>query len=344
MATINLSWKQKGLADSFNIYRSTSTIDINNLPNPITNVTTQYYSDAALESGPAYYYRVESIRNNEHAISDELVVYTAQPWTPDSLLNKVFWLDGDHVVTSGSNITQMTDRSGNAKNFINNTGLNLPTITLDTSLNRNVVKLASSKLFNVGLSSSYAGASGYYIFCVYRNENTTAEANPTIFNMPFNSDYNMCWMMSGGNTHEKSPWAFFYDSASSSAKVMTPSIAAINQTGANWTMCLFHVDHTNKTSFAQLDGDPSKKVVANASIFSSVIPTYSPAVNGTIGSLTTSSGVFRPIAGRIASIISAKSVLTQTDIDKLFGWAAHEYGLLTLLPSSHPYKINAPTV
>lgn len=344
MAAINLSWKQKGLADSFNIYRSTSTIDINNLPTPIANVTIKSYSDSGLESGPAYYYRVESIRNNERAISDELVVYTAQPWTPDSLLNKVFWLDGDHIVTSGSNITQMTDRSGNSKHFVNNTAANLPTLALDTSLNRNIVKLASAKLVNTGLASSYSGASGYYVFCVFRHENITAETNPTLFNLLFTTSYNMCWMMAGGVNHAKSPAAFLYDSASSSANTMVPAILGTQQVAANWTMALFHVDVAGKSAFVQLNGDPTKKAIASAANFMSPVPSYSPTGTGTIGSLTSESGVNRAFTGRIATIMSAKTKLSQSDIDKLFGWAAHEYDLLALLPADHPYKINAPTV
>ena len=344
MTTINLSWSQKGLVDSFNIYRSTSTIDINNLPTPVASVTTKTYTDEGLESGPAYYYRVESIRNNERAISEELVVYTAQPWSPESLLNKVFWLDSDHINTSGSNVTQMTDRTGNAKNFVNSTAANLPTLALDTTLNRNIVKFASAKLINNGLASSYAGADGYYVFCVFRHENTTAETNPTLFNLLFTTPYNMCWMMAGGVNHAKSPAAFLYDSASSSANVMTPAILATQQVAANWTMALFHVDVAGKSAFVQLNGDPTKKATVSAAKFISPIQSYNPTGNGTIGSITTESGVNRAFTGRIATMLSAKSNLSQTEIDKLFGWAAHEYGLLALLPADHLYKINAPTV
>lgn len=46
----------------------------------------------------------------------------------------------------------------------------------------------------------------------------------------------------------------------------------------------------------------------------------------------------------LATIVVGSSGITQQEIDKLFGWAAHKYGLTASLPVGHPYKTVAPTV
>ena len=46
----------------------------------------------------------------------------------------------------------------------------------------------------------------------------------------------------------------------------------------------------------------------------------------------------------LATITLSNTYPATDDIDKLFGWAAHKYGLTASLPIGHPYKTVAPTV
>lgn len=46
----------------------------------------------------------------------------------------------------------------------------------------------------------------------------------------------------------------------------------------------------------------------------------------------------------LAALVVGNSGLAQQEIDRLFGWAAHKYGLTANLPADHPYKTVAPTV
>jgi len=46
----------------------------------------------------------------------------------------------------------------------------------------------------------------------------------------------------------------------------------------------------------------------------------------------------------LAAITLSNTYPSDSDIDKLFGWAAHKYGLSDSLPVEHPYKTTAPTV
>jgi hypothetical protein len=46
----------------------------------------------------------------------------------------------------------------------------------------------------------------------------------------------------------------------------------------------------------------------------------------------------------LATLTLNNATPSASDIDKLFGWAAHKYGLTASLPGGHPYKTTAPTV
>lgn len=46
----------------------------------------------------------------------------------------------------------------------------------------------------------------------------------------------------------------------------------------------------------------------------------------------------------LAAIIVGNVYPAVGDIEKLFGWAAHKYGLTANLPANHPYKTAAPTI
>ena len=48
--------------------------------------------------------------------------------------------------------------------------------------------------------------------------------------------------------------------------------------------------------------------------------------------------------GMIASMIVVPSILSQSDREKLEGWAAHTYGATANLDVAHPYKSTTPTV
>lgn len=76
----------------------------------------------------------------------------------------------------------------------------------------------------------------------------------------------------------------------------------------------------------------------------STSPTASSA-DLSIGAFTAGSGFADvDLATFIAGREPAGGVLLASAIDKLFGWAAHKYGLTANLPAGHPYKTLAPTV
>lgn len=77
MSSVNLTWEADGNIDSYNIYRSTSPMNIASLPAPLaTGITTKSYSDTTVAVDNLYYYRVGSIKNSIEKVSNEFVIET----------------------------------------------------------------------------------------------------------------------------------------------------------------------------------------------------------------------------------------------------------------------------
>lgn len=91
MSRIVLNWSQNSDFDSFDIFRSTSTIDINNLPLPIaTGVLETRYSDSNVVLGTTYFYRIRTNYAGLSVISDEFAlkaepVASPSPFTHDKI-------------------------------------------------------------------------------------------------------------------------------------------------------------------------------------------------------------------------------------------------------------------
>lgn len=76
MAGIVLEWSQHGDFDSFSIYRSTSPMILDALPQPIiTDLKTMFYVDLDISNTFSnLYYRIAVIRGSSVEISDEYIM------------------------------------------------------------------------------------------------------------------------------------------------------------------------------------------------------------------------------------------------------------------------------
>lgn len=74
MAGVKLEWAQFGRVDSFNVYRSESNLDFNNLPVPIaTGIKFCEYWDASAERFKTYFYTVGAVVGVNTTVSLETI-------------------------------------------------------------------------------------------------------------------------------------------------------------------------------------------------------------------------------------------------------------------------------
>lgn len=72
---VRLEFAQFGDFDSFNVYRSSESMNENNLPQPIaTGLTSMFFIDTGVEAGRTYYYRVAAIKSLDVSVSDEVII------------------------------------------------------------------------------------------------------------------------------------------------------------------------------------------------------------------------------------------------------------------------------
>jgi fibronectin type 3 domain-containing protein len=85
---VALSWDAAGGADTYNVYRSTSSTDGAEGEPLATGVAETSYADTAAENGTKYYYRVTSVNPNgtESSASGEVekTPFSEPPGQPNS--------------------------------------------------------------------------------------------------------------------------------------------------------------------------------------------------------------------------------------------------------------------
>lgn len=71
---VSLSWDAVGAAETYNVYRSTSSTDGADGEPMKTEVSSSSYTDATAENGTVYYYRVTAVdsKGDESTASDEV--------------------------------------------------------------------------------------------------------------------------------------------------------------------------------------------------------------------------------------------------------------------------------
>ena len=74
---ISYTWDATGTIDSYNYYRSTSTMNTESMPTATaTGITTKSYTDTTASTNETYYVRFGSMKDGVEKISDEITVNT----------------------------------------------------------------------------------------------------------------------------------------------------------------------------------------------------------------------------------------------------------------------------
>jgi len=122
MSSVNLTWDADGNIDSYNIYRSTSPMNIASLPAPLaTGITTKSYSDTTVAVDNLYYYRVSSIKNSIEKVSNEFIIETGDLYFNN--VDLLIFADSETLPTS-----TVLDSSSHKRN-ITNSGATIQNVT-----------------------------------------------------------------------------------------------------------------------------------------------------------------------------------------------------------------------
>lgn len=110
MSSINVSWSDSSMVEYYNLYRSTTSINISTLPIPIiSNIADKFYNDTDVINGQTYYYIVESILRGQHKFSEQIIVVASDT------INLELYISGE---SKNSDDTKITNYSSVYKNII----------------------------------------------------------------------------------------------------------------------------------------------------------------------------------------------------------------------------------
>jgi hypothetical protein len=117
------------------------------------------------------------------------------------------------------------------------------------------------------------------------------------------------------------------------------SISSPTQFSGPYGMVMYNMDYATGTGSITRDGS---LLVTNSSL------TSTGSTSDTASATDLAVGASETGAAAndmdLAALVTSNTAPSASDIDKLFGWAAHKYGLTASLPGGHPYKTAAPTV
>lgn len=342
---LELNWKLDGFVDEQRYYCSETPIDPENLPTPtaiLPGDVFTYTDSSQREVGKKYHVRVSAEKNGVEKISDEKVVLFGEVWTPANLANlSKLWLSAEDVATDSSNrISQATDLSGNNYHFTQTTNSLKPLLVVDTTLNLPVFKFDGTNDFlsNEDAQNISKNVDKLWVFAIHKRSDTALSTN-CIFRYSVG--------LSSSNAGRFAAYAGTNQSGNQNSpgigvrRLDSDSISAFygsEDVGTEWTITLFYRDYSTAKSSVHVNSFEHSLVSGTAGNTSNTITSTKPAFFGT----ENAAGGF--LSGSVAEMLSGNTELTQNDIDKLFGWAAHKYGLTDNLPVDHPYKILVPTV
>ena len=252
---------------------------------------------------------------NKLGLEDEVL------WSPSDISTEGWWdaSDGSTITTSGSEVTLVTDKSGNSYDLSTTTSYaSGPTIGTVSQNGLNVFEFAPTiPSYQVLENNSFAW-----------NQSSSAIAFAMVFRCDDEAQTDQDFLISG--TETLNPRIAARRSTSDNLQILTSS-NSIQTSGGDVTegqVYLVVLKFNSTNSFIRLDGTERATGNIGTPAFSSL-------------NIGTNFNEDQTIEGFIGEVV-AFSDLTKTEI--IEGYLAHKWGIEGNLDSSHPYALSAPTI
>ena len=336
---LELNWKLDGFVGEHRYYCSETPIDIENLPEPkaIFAGDVRTYIDSDCVAGKKYYLRVGAVKNGVEKISDEKSMLFGKEWTPLNIDPK-FYGNSDNVLKDSlSRISQLTDLSGNNNHFQQTIDARKPIIQNESIVFDGI----DDALVGVNLTKDlFKNTQFAWIFVVTQRSSLDSSAlDKSIFASTVGTS-NAARFVAQVNTSNSSANSIDFGTRRLDSDAFSNLISS-NKSSIDYQMLNFYVDYQSG----------SKKIIINGSVNATGVVTTGISSN-TSSNIPASIGAYYTAANewlrhaniKIKALIIGNSIMSDTERQKLEGWAAHKYGLTANLPADHPYKILVPTI
>lgn len=264
----------------------------------------------------------------------------SSPWTP-AALGVGQWVNDDSAVTDagGGACSQWNDISGNAWHFTQVTGSKRPTITPSGLNGRRIMAFDGGDILSGnGAQGLFRNVDSGYIFGLYRLGVTDGVATQRAF----------YWFSRNGGTQSRLTLGAANSTGTADApyfggrRLDSDSFSGPGSTtprSMQWVMALGVCNFSTRALDLYINGELDSAVTSAWTGGGNTSNTNSNGV--TLGGILSEAAFFQ---GSIAEVFAGVGVLTTDEINKVFGYAAHRWGLASLLDVSHPYKSAPPTL
>lgn len=182
----------------------------------------------------------------------------------------------------------------------------------------------------------FRNVSHAWLFCVYKKRGAGDANNKYILYTASNTSVARFAVLAGSAVNSRP----FMIGKRLDADATLGSATAPADVEGYYAMTLFDINYATRAGRIWVDG---AVVVTNSTLTASTGSTSNTAssTNLSIGALT--DGTNKADID-LASFVTSNTAPSTDDIDRLFGWAAHKYGLTANLDSGHPYKTIPPVL
>jgi hypothetical protein len=263
-------------------------------------------------------------------------------FTPNSLTNKpVIYLDSSRATFAGDNTVTNWIDINNLHTFDTGVAARRPIASPDKLNNMSTIRFDGSKaLYNntQTAKSIFRKTDFVWSLVVFRKGQTfTTDQEAIICAIQINSgsyeryglrvNYSADYrnrLSHGWRILESDPWTSRYHS---------------RLLDNDWAIGLSVLNYKTGKSILFINGDREETTLPSSGITSDT----DSRNYFTIGNHPRGDSLSYGFIGDIATLITGNREITSEEMDKLVGWAAHNYALTRLLPYDHPYKNTAPT-
>ena len=328
---------------TFNIYRR----EVGDIDPPVaiaTGLTSKSYHDTTAEAGKQYLYSVRVVVSSVEKVSDEISVAASPLWTPQAL-TLALWLDAKDTstltVALDNTVSEWRDKSGNNRHATQDT------LSLKPFYSASEFCLSSEsslkKMTGVFTGITDGSINEYTLFIVAKPKKTSAyvssQNNSGASFYTYDSDNSIFFI--AVSSSESSP-----SGATSTIFSATTNAIALTETRSGLAPHLISRAHS----------------IGSEKLMIGVLRTNSGVITSRING-TNASGATAPVNnigwdtylifgqytassvgyGEIHEILLVHNGdLGAGVIDKIEGFLAHKWDLLSSLPSDHPYKTSPP--
>lgn len=256
-------------------------------------------------------------------------------WTPASLtVPPSIWLNDTSSVTGTTNASQWNDISGNGYHVVQAGAGNQPTINATGLDGKRTLSTDTDDLMQNTASGALTQSQGAaWAMVVNKCTDAAAALRHLVFvstNTSGNARFNVCSSTTSGQRRY----------ALRVRRLDGDAVATLNASAAvdtNPHVLLFAMDWSAGDATIYLDGaQDAQNLALTTSGNTSNTAASAAFILYSAGSGTSS------LADGGEVLFGVGALPNSTEIEKLFGWAHHKWGLESLLPGGHPYKTTPP--